>query len=578
FALTFSAWVKTDLPTGMAAEANADPSAAIGFTVTWHDGTGGADGWGEVKGEDFRFTLAGDVTDWTQYTWTVTPPINATQYSLRARYWHNFVGTTYWDDFAMVKETRSTNLLADNVSGFEGDTPNYFKSGKDDGSTATLGWATDESRTGGHSIMIAKSAADGKAYWESDDLFRYWSAGASANVGMEVGAWVKLSGVNTSPAADSEEVHIIFTFLDANGNDMAGGPLVLEVPQTTASTGWTEVKSTAPISFPIKVDDIKFKFMMGKSATGTVWVDDLFIRPTTSGEWAGDFFGPNVDTPEGWFYWWPDFSAGKAVWDTLSAWTQPSYAGQDTSVARTGDASLKIVKDSTGYEIVVNSDFRPFVNDGRGLEFSAYVKTDLPTGMATLANSDPSAGIGFTVTWHDDTGGEDGWGELSGADAQFTLAGDVTDFTQYKAVLFPPDGATQFSLRARYWHNFVGTTYWDDFEVVKIDSVEEVVSGVNNLATVPRSFELDAVYPNPFNPTANIRFDIPYQGMVNVRVYDLLGRQVARLMDEQLEAGTYDVRWNAAANSGVPLASGIYLVRVQFDNRNVQIRKITYLK
>ncbi|UCH11136.1 MAG: T9SS type A sorting domain-containing protein, partial [Fidelibacterota bacterium] len=348
-------------------------------------------------------------------------------------------------------------------------------------------------------------------------------------------------------------------------------------PQTTASTEWTEVKSTTPISFPIKVDDIKFQYMRGKSATGTVWVDDLFIRPTTTGEWAGDFFGPNVDTPEGWFYWWPDFSAGKAVWDTLASWTQPSYAGQDTSVARTGDASLKIVKDSIGYEIVVNSDFRPFVNDGRGLEFSAYVKTILPEGMADSANANPLDAIGFTVTWHDDTGGEDGWGELGGADARFTLAGDTTDFTQYKAVLFPPEGATQFSLRARNWHNFVGTTYWDDFEAVKIDSFE-VVSGVDRLASLPKEFKLQGIYPNPFNPSTSIRFDVPYQGFVNIRVFDILGRQVAQLMDEQLDVGTYDVLWSATTNAGVPLASGIYLVRVQFDHRIMQIRKITYLK
>ncbi len=570
-ALKFSAYVKTELPVGMATTANADPAAGIGFTVTWHDGTGGADGWGEVGGNDFRFTLAGDTTAFTEYTWTVNPPTNATQYSLRARYWHNFQGTSWWDDFTMEKLKVSENLLSKDQSGFEGGTPNYFKSGKADGSTATLSWATDQSRTGGHSIKIAKPTGNGEAYWESDDLYRYWSAGVGTDVGMQVGAWVKLSGVNTSPSSDAAKIQLIFNFLDKDGINLYGGPLVLDVPQTAATADWTEVKSTTPISFPVKVDDIKVKLSMGASATGTVWADDFFIRNTVDGEWAGDFFGPNVDTPAGWFYWWPDFSAGKAAWDTLV----PVFAGQDKSVKRSGDASLKLEKDSTGYEVVVNSDFTPFINDGHALEFSAWVKTDLAAGMADSANADPSAGIGFTVTWHDDTGGEDGWGEVKGADAQFTLAGDVTDWTQYKALFQPPEKATQFSLRARYWHNFVGTTWWDDFQVVKVDTIYLIV---DQIAALPAEFRLDKVYPNPFNPTATIKFDVPYNGMINIRVYDILGRSVARLMDQRMDAGSYDVRWNAITDAGMPLSTGIYFVRVQFDNRNVQVRKITYLK
>ncbi|UCH10698.1 MAG: hypothetical protein JSU61_02060, partial [Fidelibacterota bacterium] len=149
--------------------------------------------------------------------------------------------------------------------GFEGDAPNYFSSGGTS-TTAVLSWATDESRTGGHSLKIVKTAADGNAYWESEDLYRYWSVYVGANVGMEVGAWVKLDGANTSPAAEADKIQLIFNFYDAFGQNLLGAPLVLDVPQTTASTGWVEVKSTDPISIPIRADEITVKFLFNNSA------------------------------------------------------------------------------------------------------------------------------------------------------------------------------------------------------------------------------------------------------------------------------------------------------------------------
>ena len=96
--------------------------------------------------------------------------------------------------------------------GFEGDEPNYFS--KDGTSTtADLSWAVDEYRTGGRSLKIVKGSADGTASWISDDLYRFWSIYVGQNVGMEVGAWVKLDGVNTSPASGDDKVQLIFNFL-----------------------------------------------------------------------------------------------------------------------------------------------------------------------------------------------------------------------------------------------------------------------------------------------------------------------------------------------------------------------------
>jgi hypothetical protein len=84
--------------------------------------------------------------------------------------------------------------------------------------------------------------------------------------------------------------------------------------------------------------------------------------------------------------------------------------------------------------------------------------------------------------------------------------------------------------------------------------------------------------PNPFNPTTSIAFDIPEQGHVALRVYDVGGRLVRTLVDGRREAGTHVVPWNGRDDAGRPAPSGIYLYRLSFQNSVVQTRKMMLLK
>ncbi len=75
---------------------------------------------------------------------------------------------------------------------------------------------------------------------------------------------------------------------------------------------------------------------------------------------------------------------------------------------------------------------------------------------------------------------------------------------------------------------------------------------------VPLAFRLDQNYPNPFNPMTAISYQVPANSFVRLNVYDLLGREVATLVSEELSAGQYTRRWNA---EGLP--SGVYLYHLQ---------------
>ncbi|MBU0529606.1 T9SS type A sorting domain-containing protein, partial [bacterium] len=364
--------------------------------------------------------------------------------------------------------------------------------------------------------------------------------------------------------------------------DLLGGPLTLDLPTNVSSTpGWVEIVSSTPISFPVTVNKITAEVKLNQYATGTVWVDDFFIRPTTEGDWVGDFFNANVDVPDGWFYWWNNFSTGSPDWAPLAKiadWAVPVFAGQTQDEARSGVSSLKMRKDAAGDELVVCSEHVTFVNDGTPLVFSAWGKTDLPDGMAALANSDPSAGVFFTVTWHDGTAGADAWGEVGGSDGNFNLAGDQSDWTQYTAVLTPPDNATQFSLRVRYAHNFIGTTYWDDFSVMR-SSPLATENEYDNIVSTPKEFRLLDAYPNPFNPQVNIVFEMPKEGNVKLMIYDISGHLVSTLINNNtLDVGKHLIQWNALTNSGIQVPTGIYLVRLELDGLETKLAKITYMK
>jgi hypothetical protein len=99
-------------------------------------------------------------------------------------------------------------------------------------------------------------------------------------------------------------------------------------------------------------------------------------------------------------------------------------------------------------------------------------------------------------------------------------------------------------------------------------------SGVNDkpIHPIPETFRLEQNYPNPFNPTTTIRFDLPYASQVALTVFNLLGQQVATLVDRKLEAGGHRVEFNAA-----DLPSGVYFYRIEASNF-VDTKKMVVLK
>lgn len=100
--------------------------------------------------------------------------------------------------------------------------------------------------------------------------------------------------------------------------------------------------------------------------------------------------------------------------------------------------------------------------------------------------------------------------------------------------------------------------FWGWMYVDYLAVPTRIVTSVKGVAQVPKTFSLQQNYPNPFNPVTTIRYSLATPEHVSLRVYDILGRQVATLIDEKQNAGAYEVPFNASS-----VASGVYFYRIE---------------
>ena len=93
---------------------------------------------------------------------------------------------------------------------------------------------------------------------------------------------------------------------------------------------------------------------------------------------------------------------------------------------------------------------------------------------------------------------------------------------------------------------------------VDFDGTSELSDVIEVEVSAPIEYSLSQNYPNPFNPSTTIIYSIPEDGHVTLKVYDVLGNEVASLVDEQKQSGSFDVNFNASA-----LSSGVYYYQIK---------------
>jgi len=209
-----------------------------------------------------------------------------------------------------------------------------------------------------------------------------------------------------------------------------------------------------------------------------------------------------------------------------------------------------------------------FYNNMQGLfwDGSSFIdpNTNIPTHFCVPG--DPVNGTG----WYEGNG----WpGGPTPDDRRFSLAcgpfNMAPNDTQEVAIAFlMKKGTDNINSVAELKDYAAQIQHWYD-----IDFVTDV--NETNPA-IPTEFSLSQNYPNPFNPTTTIKYAISNRQLVTLKVYDILGSEIATLVNEDKTAGNYEVEFKSSVGS-LQLASGIYFYRLQAGNF-IETKKMVVLK
>lgn len=161
----------------------------------------------------------------------------------------------------------------------------------------------------------------------------------------------------------------------------------------------------------------------------------------------------------------------------------------------------------------------------------------------------------FTVKWKSSDG-------TNGSGVESALVFMSVDNGPYNmAGVSNSDSLTIQALAGTHTYSFytLSSDYVGNTESLRPATVStQVINSVDlPLSGIPAAYALHPNYPNPFNPVTNIRYSIPNESRVNIAIYNMLGQQVAELLNETRQAGNYEVQFDAGR-----LASGVYLYRI----------------
>jgi len=107
-----------------------------------------------------------------------------------------------------------------------------------------------------------------------------------------------------------------------------------------------------------------------------------------------------------------------------------------------------------------------------------------------------------------------------------------------------------------------------------VGTAEFLSEKTSDYLSVPADFKLTQNYPNPFNPSTTIRYQLPISSQVDIRIFDILGKEVIHLLSEKQEPGYYEIEWRGTNQANQFVSSGIYILQIRTRNYNRAIKMI----
>ena len=184
--------------------------------------------------------------------------------------------------------------------------------------------------------------------------------------------------------------------------------------------------------------------------------------------------------------------------------------------------------------------------------------TNAGTNWSAITNPVTSGSIAAIV------GASTSWWVAQQGTIVYTSSNDGANWT---TAYTTPAGSFYHMTKSR-----TGATIWGVRSNGGISRYGQPISGIANPNQIPASFSLSQNYPNPFNPTTKISFALPKSGLVTLKVYDVLGKEVASLVNEVKSAGIHNFEFNGSA-----LTSGVYFYKLEANGFS-SVKKMMLIK
>ena len=252
------------------------------------------------------------------------------------------------------------------------------------------------------------------------------------------------------------------------------------------------------------------------------------------------------------------------VQDSAAAWSgiMINYTG-DVTVGDSVTLSGTVEEYSNVTILLGLTDFEILDAIDNGIEPSVVSTGEIGTGGD---NSEAFEGVLVRVEGICDND-DFGYGEWSLHDGSGPVRVDDFIYDEFIPVL-----GTSYQVTGILYYSY------GEFKILPRDEndIVEILS-IDDENQIPKQYILHQNYPNPFNPITTLRYDLPENSLVNITIYDMLGREVKTLVNSAQDAGFKSVIWDATNDFGKPVSAGVYLYQIQ-AGEFVQNKKMVLLK
>ena len=249
--------------------------------------------------------------------------------------------------------------------------------------------------------------------------------------------------------------------------------------------------------------------------------------------------------------------------NSVSAYGNDEYVVEATTLADSTSENDAIMT----YRIIAAMEEGNFASDPG----SGYSVDNIAPGAPTGVVAAVSGGVVYLEWAHSDANDLDYYAVYRSTDPEFVPSEENMIGSSEGS-----DFADDVEELGDYYYGVTALDLHEN-ESAPSEFVNVTLLSLDDIRGLPEVFTLHQNYPNPFNPNTQIEYALPTDANVSVVIYDLMGRQISTLVNQQVSAGYHSVMWNATSDMGSPVSAGVYIYTITANDFR-DVKKMILLK